>query len=85
MGFVFQFGKGPRIYMTGDTDYSDLLSAAARHRPDLMITCINGGFNNLSHWEAAQLAAQISPRAPYLATTICSRTTLSIRDSFGLR
>ena len=21
MGFVFQFGKGPRVYMTGDTDY----------------------------------------------------------------
>jgi L-ascorbate 6-phosphate lactonase len=28
-----------------------------------MITCINGGFNNLSHDEAAQLAAEIRPRA----------------------
>ena len=28
-----------------------------------MITCINGGFNNLSHDQAAQLAAQIKPRA----------------------
>ena len=28
-----------------------------------MITCINGGFNNLSHYEAAQLAAQIQPKA----------------------
>ena len=59
---VYQFGKGPRIYMTGDTDYSELLASAAKHRPDLMITCINGGFNNLSHWEAAQLAAQIQPK-----------------------
>jgi L-ascorbate 6-phosphate lactonase len=62
MGFVFQFGKGPRVYVTGDTDYSDLLASAAKHKPDLMITCINGGFNNLSHWEAAQLAAQIKPK-----------------------
>jgi L-ascorbate 6-phosphate lactonase len=61
MGFVFQFGKGPRIYVTGDTDYSDLLAAAAKHEPDVMITCINGGFNNLSHYEAAQLAARVQP------------------------
>ena len=63
MGFVFSFGRGPRVYVTGDTDYSELLAAAARHRPDLMITCINGGFNNLSHYEAAQLAALVKPKA----------------------
>ena len=63
MGYVFQFGDGPRIYVTGDTDYSELLASAARHHPDLVITCINGGFNNLSHYEAAQVVAQIRPRA----------------------
>lgn len=64
MGYVFQFGAhGPRIYMTGDTDYTDLLASAAKHSPDLVITCINGGFNNLSHWEAAQLVGKIKPRA----------------------
>ena len=63
MGFVFAFGKGPRIYITGDTDYSDLLQSAARHSPDVLITCINGGFNNLSHYEAAQLASQVRPKA----------------------
>jgi L-ascorbate 6-phosphate lactonase len=64
MGYVFQFGsRGPRLYMTGDTDYTELLASAASHNPDLMITCINGGFNNLSHYEAAQLAAQIRPKA----------------------
>ena len=62
MGFVFQFGKGPRIYVTGDTDYSELLGSAARHAPDVMITCINGGFNNLSHFEAARLAASVKPK-----------------------
>jgi L-ascorbate 6-phosphate lactonase len=48
--------------MTGDTDYSELLISAARHRPDIVITCINGGFNNLSHWEAAQLVGKIGPK-----------------------
>ena len=62
MGFSLQFGDGPSIYMTGDTDYTDLLHEAARTQPDLMITCINGGFNNLSHWEAAQLAKQVKPK-----------------------
>ena len=62
MGYVLQFGKGPRVYVTGDTDYSDLLAAAAKHSPDVMITCINGGFNNLSHYEAAQLAARVKPK-----------------------
>lgn len=27
-----------------------------------MIGCINGGFNNMSHWEAAELAALIQPK-----------------------
>ncbi|MGH9661578.1 MAG: MBL fold metallo-hydrolase [Bryobacteraceae bacterium] len=63
MGFVFEFGSGPRVYMTGDTDYTDLLASAATHSPQLMITVINGGFNNLSHWEAADVARQIAPRA----------------------
>lgn len=62
MGYLIQFGKGPKVYMTGDTDYHDLLAAAAKHKPDLMITCINGGYNNLSHYEAADLASRIKPR-----------------------
>lgn len=63
MGFVFQFGaRGPRVYVTGDTDYTDLLASASKHRPDIMITCVNGGFNNLSHWEAAGVASQIKPK-----------------------
>ncbi|MCC6585769.1 MAG: MBL fold metallo-hydrolase [Bryobacterales bacterium] len=63
MGFVFSFGNGPRVYVTGDTDYTDLLVSAAKHKPDLVITCINGGFNNLSHWEAADIVGKIKPKA----------------------
>jgi L-ascorbate 6-phosphate lactonase len=62
LGFVLQFGDGPKLYITGDTDHHPLLYAAAEHHPDAMITCINGGFNNLSHWEAADLASNIKPR-----------------------
>ncbi len=63
VGYVLEFGKGPRIYMTGDTDDCELLASVRKHEPHLMISCINGGFNNLSHDEAAQLAARIRPRA----------------------
>ncbi len=63
MGYVFEFGGGARVYMTGDTAWCELLSSARRHLPHLMITCINGGFRNLSHDQAALLAAEIRPRA----------------------
>lgn len=62
MGFILCFGNGPKIYVTGDTDYTDLLEEAAGHTPDILITVINGGFNNLSHWEAAKLAKAVKPR-----------------------
>ncbi|MBC8164940.1 MAG: MBL fold metallo-hydrolase [Bryobacteraceae bacterium] len=62
MGFVFQFGNGPKIYITGDTDYCEILTGVKKHAPDIVITVINGGFNNLSHWEAADLVGKIGPK-----------------------
>ncbi len=62
LGYVLSARGGPSVYITGDTDDSDLLASARRHKPDAMIVCINGNFNNLSHWEAARLAARIRPR-----------------------
>lgn len=62
MGFVFRFGNGPRIYVTGDTDYCELLAGVTKHKPDVMITVMNGGFNNLSHWEAAELVGRVGPK-----------------------
>jgi L-ascorbate 6-phosphate lactonase len=62
MGYVFEFGKAPRIYMTGDTAECELLESARRHEPQMMITCINGGFKNLSHDQAAMLAGCVKPR-----------------------
>ena len=63
MGYVVQFGGGPKVYVTGDTDYSELLLGVTRHSPDLVITCINGGYNNLSHFEAADIVGKIKPKA----------------------
>jgi len=62
MGYVFQFGKGPKIWLTGDTDYHELLLSARKHQPDVVLTVINGGFNNLSHWEAAQVVGEVKPK-----------------------
>ena len=62
MGFVLSMANGPSFYITGDTDWNELLVSAAKHEPDVMMTVINGGFNNLSHWEAAELASRIQPR-----------------------
>jgi L-ascorbate 6-phosphate lactonase len=62
IGYILEFGHAPRIYMTGDTAECELLASAARHRPALMISCVNGGFKNLSHDQAALLAAQVKPR-----------------------
>ncbi|MDZ4801647.1 MAG: MBL fold metallo-hydrolase [Bryobacteraceae bacterium] len=62
MGYVFQFGNGPKIWVTGDTDYHELLTSARKHEPDVVLTVINGGFNNLSHWEAAELVGKVGPK-----------------------
>lgn len=62
VGYILEFGGAPRIYMTGDTAECELLASAGRHNPAMMISCINGGFRNLSHDEAAMLAARVKPR-----------------------
>lgn len=62
MGYVFQFGSGPKIYITGDTDFSELLFSVEKQKPDIVISVINGGFNNLSHWEAADVCGKIKPK-----------------------
>jgi L-ascorbate 6-phosphate lactonase len=62
IGFVLAVNEGPRVYISGDTDYTELLGHVRKLEPDIMIVCINGGFNNLSHWEAAEVASMVKPR-----------------------
>jgi L-ascorbate 6-phosphate lactonase len=62
MGFVIQAGSGPKVWITGDTAWCDLLAeAGAKHKPDAICLPINGGYANLSHWEAAELVRRVAP------------------------
>lgn len=61
MGFMIEVADGPKLYITGDTADTPILHTAARHAPDVMIVCINAGFRNLSHWQAAELVKVVDP------------------------
>ena len=54
--------NGPRVYISGDTDYHELLAHVRWLEPDVMITCMNSGLTNMSRWEAAELAGLIKPK-----------------------
>ncbi len=45
-----------------DVNHHELLYTVPQHQPDVLISCINGGFNNLSAWEAAQLVSVVKPK-----------------------
>ena len=58
VGYIIGVDGGPCAYLTGDTDYHDALAtAAAPHKPDVLVAVINGAFRNLSAAEAAAGAA----------------------------
>lgn len=68
VGYLIGVNGGPTIYMTGDTDYNEILgTVAAAYRPELMLTVINGAFRNLSPSDAARLARDVGADAvaPY--------------------
>ena len=59
---VLELG-GIRVFCSGDT----ALQAAAINRlcdlqPDIAMVCINGGFGNMNHVDAARMVGHISPR-----------------------
>ncbi|MFP4363708.1 MAG: MBL fold metallo-hydrolase [Spirochaetia bacterium] len=62
MGYLLEFSNGKSYYNTGDTAQSDLLRNMRKKSIDCMSICINGGYHNLSHWEAAEVAGQIKPK-----------------------
>ncbi|NNM88570.1 MAG: MBL fold metallo-hydrolase [Phycisphaerae bacterium] len=63
VGYLFSIQEGPTIYFTGDTAYHDVIAASvAPHRPDVMVTVINGAFRNMAPAEAALLARQVDPK-----------------------
>lgn len=61
VGYLIFVNGGPTIYFTGDTAYHDLLAdAVAPHKPDVLVTVINGAFRNLAPAEAALLAKRLN-------------------------
>jgi L-ascorbate 6-phosphate lactonase len=60
VGYLFFIEGGPTIYFTGDTAYHELLAdAVAPHKPDVLVTVINGAFRNMGPAEAALLAKRL--------------------------
>ena len=62
MGFVMRFPGGKVYYNSGDTAKTALLEHVRSFHPEVMSICINGGYHNLSHWEAAELTALVHPK-----------------------
>jgi L-ascorbate 6-phosphate lactonase len=72
LGYLLRFPSGASFYLTGDTAWTDTLPllvtetlapglAPGAAGPDLMAVCINSGYGNLSHWDAARLAGAVKP------------------------
>ena len=61
LGFIFRFQNGKSYYNSGDTANSPLLKSITGEKISLMTVCINAGYNNLSFFEAAELAAALQP------------------------
>lgn len=60
IGYLVKVSGGPTLYFTGDTAYHELISdAVAPHKPDLLVTVINGAFRNMGPAEAAKLAKEL--------------------------
>jgi len=61
IGYLVKLSGGPTIYFTGDTAYHELISdAVAPHKPNLLVTVINGAFRNMGPAEAARLAKELN-------------------------
>lgn len=61
VGFVIDLA-GIRLYITGDSEYDDLLGGAARFAPDVMLICINGRWGNMGIAEAVQVTRLVRPQ-----------------------
>lgn len=61
MGFAVRFPGGRLWYNSGDTAKTELLGHVKALAPAMMAVCINGGYHNLSHWEAAEICALVQP------------------------
>jgi len=62
LGLLLDFG-GVRILVTGDTSLRPgLFQPLFDLKPDVVLPCINGGFGNMTHLDAARFVLQAQPR-----------------------
>jgi L-ascorbate 6-phosphate lactonase len=62
LALVLDFG-GVRAMVTGDTSFRPgLFKPLMDLRPDVVLPCINGGFGNMGHIDAARLVQEARPR-----------------------
>lgn len=60
VGYLIFVQDGPTVYFTGDTAFEEVLPLAVEpHKPDVLVTVINGAFRNLGPAEAAMLARKL--------------------------
>jgi L-ascorbate 6-phosphate lactonase len=63
VGYLVSVDGGPTVYLTGDTGYHKVIADSVReHKPDVLLTAINGTFNNLGPAEAALLGKQLDAK-----------------------
>jgi L-ascorbate 6-phosphate lactonase len=63
IGMLLRFGNGTTFFNTGDTAYSERLPELLPAEVDVCAICINGGYHNLSHIQAASVVHAVRPRA----------------------
>lgn len=60
VGYMLDFSP-MKVYISGDTLYSEKLEEIKDLRPDIMFICINGRWGNMNAEEAAKIAVKIGP------------------------
>ncbi len=61
-GMLLRFENGTTFFNTGDTAYAERLSELLPTEVDVCAICMNGGFHNLSHVQAASVVHAVRPR-----------------------
>ena len=60
VGYIVFVKDGPTVYFTGDSGFEELLAIAVEpHKPDVLVTVINGAFGIMGPAEAAILARKL--------------------------
>jgi L-ascorbate 6-phosphate lactonase len=62
LGYLIRFANGITFYNSGDTAYCDLFTHLNVFKVDICTICINGGFHNLNHMDAARIVKDINPQ-----------------------